>query len=201
MLDSIVQLDQNVSLALNSLHTPVTDSMWMFFSARNPWIPMYILVAALMIWRLGWKKGLSMILLTALCILCVDQLANLVKFRVARLRPCNDPSIVDRGLHILAKVNNSKYGFFSAHAGNAMGFAVCSSAALRMNKKTGRINYPAIYSVFIYCWAVMVGLSRVFVAKHYLGDVLVGFAAGAAIGAFLICLFKACTSKAALTAA
>jgi undecaprenyl-diphosphatase len=36
-------------------------------------------------------------------------------------------------------------------------------------------------------WALLVGFSRVFVGKHFLGDVLVGFVIGALI-AYLICL-------------
>ena len=84
MIDALVQLDRAWTLAINSLHTPFTDSMWVFFSGKTVWIPLYVLVVVLLIWRLGWKKGLVMILTTALCILCVDQFANLIKNAVVR---------------------------------------------------------------------------------------------------------------------
>ena len=34
----------------------------------------------------------------------------------------------------------------------------------------------------MFFWAAMVGISRIFVGRHYLGDVMVGFIVGAAAG-------------------
>ena len=124
MIGALEQLDKTWTLTINSLHTPFTDKMWMFFSGRTEWIPLYVLVIALLIWRLGWKKGMVMILTTALCILCVDQFANLIKNSVMRLRPGCDPEMLERGLYVLIPSGAKSYGFFSAHAGNALAFAV-----------------------------------------------------------------------------
>ena len=191
------QLDQTVSLWLNGVHCPFTDSMWLFFSDRSVWIPLYLLVAVLMVWRLGWKRGLAYVLLTALAILCVDQFANLIKNWVARPRPCNDAYMCSMG-HRLLEGRSRSYSFFSAHAANAEAFALCSAHALRRGMK----RTPArIYSWLIGLWAAMVGFSRVFVGKHYLGDVLVGFAAGAIISLILLTLFDACAAKATRSAA
>ena len=191
------QLDQSVTLWLNGLHCPFTDSMWLFFSDRSVWIPLYLIVAALMVWRLGWKRGLAYVLLTALAILCVDQFANLIKNWVARPRPCTDAYMCSMG-HRLLEGRSRSYSFFSAHAANAVAFALCSAHALRRGMK----RTPArIYSWLIGLWAAMVGFSRVFVGKHYLGDVLVGFAAGAIISLILLTLFDACAAKATRSAA
>ena len=171
------QLDQTITLWLNGLHCPFTDGMWLLFSNRTVWIPLYLLGAGLMIWRCGWKKGLAMVLLTALAILCVDQFCNLIKNSVCRLRPCNDPEIVKKGLHMLAGASASHpYGFFSAHAANAMAFAVASAKFLK------RGTLP------LCLWAVLVGISRVFVGKHFLGDVLAGFLVGAIIALIISAL-------------
>lgn len=161
-------LDQNLSLAINSLNSPISDQIWIWFSNKLVWIPLYLLIIVLLIHKLGWKKGLISVLAIVLCILCVDQFCNLIKNSVCRLRPCNDPKMVERGLHMLAAASASHpYGFFSAHAANAMAFAVCSAKFL---KRGGPV---------LSLWAVLVGLSRVFVGKHFLGDVLVGFIVGA----------------------
>ena len=191
------QLDQSVTLWLNGLHCPFTDSMWLFFSDRSVWIPLYLLVAVLMVWRLGWKRGLASVLLTALAILCVDQFAKLIKNWLARPRPCNDAYMCSMG-HRLLERRSLIYSFCSAHAGNSVAFALCSAHALRRGMK----RTPArIYSWLIGLWAAMVGFSRVFVGKHYLGDVLVGFAAGAIISLILLTLFDACAAKATRSAA
>ena len=199
------QLDQSVTLWLNGLHCPFTDGMWLLFSNRTVWIPLYLLGAGLMIWRCGWKKGLAMVLLTALAILCVDQFANLIKNLVARPRPCNDAFMNAMG-HRLLEGRSRSYSFFSAHAANAIAFAICSAHALhpgtkRAKAKNGRDTLSTVYAVIISIWAAMVGLSRVFVGKHYLGDVLVGFIAGGIIAFALTRLFDACAAKATRTAA
>ena len=199
------QLDQTITLWLNGLHCPFTDGMWLLFSNRTVWIPLYLLGAGLMIWRCGWKKGLAMVLLTALAILCVDQFANLIKNWVARPRPCNDAFMNAMG-HRLLEGRSRSYSFFSAHAANAIAFAICSAHALhpgtkRAKAKNGRDTLSTVYAVIISIWAAMVGLSRVFVGKHYLGDVLVGFIAGGIIALALTRLFDACAAKATRTAA
>ena len=186
------QLDQTITLWLNGLHCPFTDGMWLLFSNRTVWIPLYLLGAGLMIWRCGWKKGLAMVLLTALAILCVDQFANLIKNWVARPRPCNDAFMNAMG-HRLLEGRSRSYSFFSAHA--------LHPGTKRAKAKNGRDTLSTVYAVIISIWAAMVGLSRVFVGKHYLGDVLVGFIAGGIIAFALTRLFDACAAKATRTAA
>ena len=39
-----------------------------------------------------------------------------------------------------------------------------------------------VYNIWMYFWAGMVAISRVFVGKHYLGDVIAGSMIGAAVG-------------------
>ena len=192
---TLEQLDKTWTLAINSLHTPFTDRMWLFITGRNEWIPLYILVIILLFWRLGWKKALVMIFTTALCILCVDQFANLIKASAERLRPGCDPEMLERGLYVLLPSGKGSYGFFSAHAGNAMGFAVCTLNAFKMGRGADRKPWKGItsaYSVLIVIWAVMVGLSRIFVAKHFLGDVLVGFMVGVLFAEALCAISRLC---------
>lgn len=185
-------LDQNITLAINSLNSPISDQIWIWFSNRLIWIPLYLLIIVLLIHKLGWKKGLISVLAIILCILCVDQFCNLIKNSVCRLRPCNDPEIVKKGLHMLAGASASHpYGFFSAHAANAMAFAVASAKFLK------RGTLP------LCLWAVLVGISRVFVGKHFLGDVLAGFLVGAIIALIISALtqllFKTRTTEATST--
>ena len=86
------------------------------------------------------------------------------------------------GLHVLER--GGGYSFFSAHAANALGLAFCSFIGLDSNIHKGSTSpwWIKAYGYWIFFWGAMVGISRIFVGKHYLGDVIVGFIVGAAAG-------------------
>lgn len=167
-MEGIAQIDQQVTLWINSLHTPWTDPFWVFMSGIKVWIPMYVVVAALLIWRLGWKNGLIAVGAIAIAFILNEQVNNLIKGIVCRVRPCNDSFMLASGLHVLEE--GGGWSFPSGHANNSFGFAVGSALCLKMDRK---MNWNW-YSAFIFTWAILVGISRIMVARHYLGDVIVG---------------------------
>lgn len=179
MWQDIHQLDQQVTLAINSLYSPVTDPVWQFFSNKYVWIPMYVGILALLIWKLGWKKGLIVIAAALVTFGLCDQVSNLVKHAVGRIRPLHDGFMVANGLHILE--NGGGYSFFSAHAANAFGLA-CSTFVGLLSGLKQRPAWMKWYGGWMFFWATMVSISRIFVGKHYLGDVLVGILVGAVFG-------------------
>lgn len=184
---TVHRIDQQLTLAVNSWSSPLTDPIWQFFSKIPVWIPMYVLIAALLIWRLGWKRGLLMLLAAAATFGFCDQFSNLIKDLVGRVRPLNDEFMKAGGLVVLEKGSRS-FSFFSAHAANAFGLATCTSIGFRLDRRWypegGRSSvWGRLYTGWIFFWATMVALSRVFVGKHYLGDILVGAFIGIAAGA------------------
>ena len=62
----IHQIDQQITLAINSCHSNMSDPIWAFFSDKLVWIPMYMGIIALLIWKLGWKRGLVAVAALAL---------------------------------------------------------------------------------------------------------------------------------------
>lgn len=173
--------DQGVSLEINSWGSPLTDSLWLFFSSIPVWIPMYILIVAFLIWKLGWKRGLIVVAAAGLTFGFCDQFSNLIKDAVERVRPLNDAFMIENGLNILEGGSRS-YSFFSAHAANAFGLATCTFVALR-NLATSA-KWIKLYAAWMFTWAPLVAISRVFVGKHYLGDVLTGAVVGVIAGYF-----------------
>lgn len=175
--EHIHKFDQNLTLEINSWDSPVTDPVWQFFSDIPVWIPMYVLIVACLIWRLGWKKGLIMTLAAVATFGFCDQFSNLIKDLVCRVRPLNDSYMLENGLNVLEGASRS-FSFFSAHSANAFGLATSTLIGFRLDK---RLKYKG-YATWMFFWASMVALSRVFVGKHYLGDILAGALIGAAAG-------------------
>lgn len=58
---SIIELDKHVTLWLNTLGNPTTDAISLFLSNARIWFPAYAIIMGIMIWRLGWKKGLVVV--------------------------------------------------------------------------------------------------------------------------------------------
>ena len=140
---------------------------------------MYVAIVALLIWKLGWKKGLIIVAAAALTFGFCDQFSNLVKYAVCRIRPVNEDFMIASGLHILER--GGGYSFFSAHSANSFGLAASTFIGLRgcLDHKP---KWLKLYGGWMFFWAFMVAVSRIFVGKHYLGDVIVRSLVGAAAG-------------------
>lgn len=173
------QLDQQLTLTINSWHSAFTDPIWAFFSNKVVWIPMYAAIVALLIWKLGWKKGLMVVAAAVLTFGFCDQFSNLIKHAVGRIRPLHDEFMKAGGLHVLER--GGGYSFFSAHAANAFGLA-CSTFMGLKKCLDRNPKWLKAYGTWMFFWAAMVSISRIFVGKHYLGDVIVGSIVGAAAG-------------------
>ena len=185
ILDDLQALDERITLVINSLHFEAGDHFWQFFSMAEVWFPLYAAVLFVLVRRLGWKKGLMMVLALVITVVACDQVANLVKNTVCRLRPCYNSEMVAAGLNIL-ETRGGYYGFFSGHAANAFGFAAASSIAF----DTDRNHRYDLYQWFIFIWAALVGLSRIFAGKHYFGDVVVGALFGLLVGCAVATAFR-----------
>lgn len=190
---AVHHLDQKVTLEMNSWSSEITDVIWKFFSDIPVWIPMYVIIVGCLFWRLGWKKGLIMTLAAAATFGFCDQFSNLIKDLVERVRPLNDPYMLEHGLNIL-EGKSSSFSFFSAHSANAFGLATSTLIGFRLDK---RLRYRG-YAAWMYTWATLVALSRVFVGKHYLGDIIAGAAIGALAGYAFACLARHIIIKANL---
>ncbi|MBR6001679.1 MAG: phosphatase PAP2 family protein [Bacteroidales bacterium] len=174
MLERLQHIDQTLTLWINDLGTPKLDQLWLLFSDVKVWFLAYLLIGAYVIHRLGWKRGLIIIVSAALAILLVDQTANLVKNSVCRLRPCYSSYMLENGLH-WSEGRGGFFGFYSGHAANSFALATTVAMALSLVKKNG---FDRGLIAGFYTWAALVSISRIMAGKHYLGDVLAGALAG-----------------------
>lgn len=187
-MEHIIGLDTSLLLAINGWNSPIADKIMLFFSAIPVWIPLYVIVAALMFWprwqtlkseRIPvWMTALFCIIAIAICFGFCDQASSFIKESVQRFRPGHEPSL--EGLVRLLEGKGGNYGFVSGHAANSFGFATITSLIFR--KKP--------YTAAIFCWAAIVSYSRIYLAKHYPLDVICGAILGVAIAISIYLLLK-----------
>lgn len=181
--NEIHKADQLLTLEINSWDSFITDPVWQFFSDKLVWAPMYAAIIALLVWKLGWKKGLIVLAGALLTFGFCDQVSNIVKHAVERIRPLHDEFMLANGLNVLE--NGGGYSFFSAHAANSFGLALSTFIGMKRCLSNGSSMMPKwlkAYGTWMFFWATMVAVSRIFVGKHYLGDVIVGIIIGSLAG-------------------
>ena len=171
-MNPIVQLDQDITLAINGFNSESFDPFFYYVSSKYVWF----VIGALLIFyvfkkaRPEYRKAIIFMIFLALAILCADQICNLFKYTVQRFRPCHDDTIKDI-VHIVNGDRGGKYGFFSAHA------SVFFTIAF-MTKKYFSNKY---YTFGVYFAAVLVSYSRIYLGRHFLGDIICGALEGTLI--------------------
>ena len=179
-IDSLLKADQQFTLMLNGVNCSFSDQFWLLFSNKIIWGPAYLICALFLFKRLGWKKALVVLASAGITFALCDQFANLIKNSACRLRPSYNYWMISNGVNVL-EGRGGLFGFFSAHAANAFAVAVCLTIGFR-NDTTHTYNAFCTWSIV---WAALVGISRVFVGKHFFLDVAVGSITGAVIGYFI----------------
>jgi undecaprenyl-diphosphatase len=171
MIESLKNIDQSLFLFLNGLHSPFFDTLFYWTTKTLVWLPFYLVLFWLVIRQYSWQT-LLILVFAALLILVSDQLCNIFKESVHRLRPSNDPSL--SVVHIVNEYKGGMYGFYSSHASNT--FAV----AVFLTLLTGSRYRFIPWLVFI--WAAIMSYSRIYLGVHYPGDTLAGMVMGLLMG-------------------
>jgi undecaprenyl-diphosphatase len=186
---TIAAIDRSLFLFLNGLHSPFLDLVMWYGTKTVTWIPLFILLIWLVIRHYGWKS-LWVFLFAAGMLVISDQLCNLVKESVGRLRPTHNDEMVD--IHTVNGYLGGTFGFYSAHASNNL------ALALFLVKLLGR--KVRFFTPLILLWAFFMAYTRIYLGVHYPADILAGWMTGAIIGITfgLICR-KVVTAPLAIT--
>lgn len=179
MMDFLHNADIGMLMAFNGHHTAWLDSAMMFVSDRHVWIPFYVILAALIFHRFGWKKALVYIAAIGLAITFTDQIcASVIRPAVARLRPSNLDNPLSDMITVVNGYRSGSYSFPSCHAANT--FALATFISLLFRRRTA--------TAAILTWAAVVSCSRLYLGVHYPSDLIAGAVIGSAIAAALYML-------------
>ena len=183
MLEQLLHIDTEILLAINGWHAPWADTLMWIISAKTTWIPLYLLLVGLLVWRyykpamtsVKWLQRVPacvvMIVVIGLAVGAADFIASgILKDLVARPRPTRVPEL-EGVLHLVNDYRSGQYGFVSSHAANTMAVALLFSLIWR-NK---------IATVGLMLWVAANCYSRMYLGVHYPTDILGGLMVGALV--------------------
>lgn len=180
MIETLIQLDTELFLALNGAHNSFFDFLMFWASNKFIWIPLYLFFLYLLFKNYKWESigiFVSIIVLITLS----DQLSvHLFKDVFQRLRPCHEPEL-QGVVHLINGKCGGQFGFISSHATNTFALAVFLIQFLGK-----RYRY---FTTLILLWAVIIGYSRIYLGVHYPGDVIMGAAFGSLLGIIISNLY------------
>lgn len=173
MIESLLQLDYQLFHLLNGVwHNIVLDAIVPFWREKYFWAPLYLFLLTFLAYN--YRSNFWVIVLFAiLTVVLADQLSSgLIKPLVNRLRPCNDPSLLEM-VRTLVPCGSGK-SFVSSHATNHFAIAVYFIAIF------GKI-YRWILPVGL-LWAATIAYGQVYVGVHFPLDIIGGAILGVLIG-------------------
>ncbi len=168
-MNLILSYDTILLTLINNWDLSLFDTS-IYYLSETPLLLVLTLPTFFLLFKIKGLKGLYTIAFILSFMPLTDRLiSNVVKPSVARLRPCQTSN-----LKPLLKAKRikacGKYGFFSNHSSNAMYFSLFFFLLLK--KKVLILNFFLTF---------FVGLSRVYLAKHYPLDVIAGFLWGSLV--------------------
>lgn len=190
MLEEILNIDTEILLAINQWHAPWADTLMWIISAKITWIPLYLLLIGLLVWRyrkpsastVKWlqKIPVCIVLVLVICMAvgAADFIASgILKDLVARPRPTRVPEL-EGVLHLVNDYRSGQYGFVSSHAANTM---VCGLLFSLIWKNK-------IATCGLMLWVAANCYSRMYLGVHYPTDILGGLIVGSlvAVVAYLL---------------
>lgn len=172
MLETIKALDESLFLFLNAQHNSFFDPVMWLFSTKLFWGPLYVWFLYLLFKRYP-KHYWTVLVAIVLMIVISDQLCNLSKDNIMRLRPSQEPHL-ESMVHILNGYRGGMYGFYSGHSSNAFAVSLFIIMAVAGKRK---FLIPVALT-----FAILTAYSRVYLGVHYPGDIMVGAIIGALLG-------------------
>ena len=178
----MIELDKSLFLFLNGLHSGYWDTVMLMITRKEFWLPFY-LVILYFIFKSSGRKTLLVVILFVILLVATDQMCQLIKDFVGRLRPVYEPAIMDQVHNVLRK--GGLYGFPSSHAANTFATFIFTSLLFKNR----------LYSFILIIWAALISYSRIYSGVHYPSDVFAGILLGLISGYLFFRLYLAADKR------
>ena len=182
-MEQLLYWDKKILIYLNNLGNQNYDTYWLWLTNQSHWIFLYLVIAVLYIYFMGWEKGLATLVLIAVLLGFCNETTDFFKAYFHRIRPSSDPDVANHLRDLLHPHNGS---FFSGHASNSTLFVWFSIYILRKYSK---------YSYFLALWWLLFMYSRIYVGVHYPSDIIVGILCGLSVFSLARILHKRLMDK------
>lgn len=178
MIEKIVTLDKELFVFLNGLGSETYDGLWLVITKQLNWTPLFLLLLFLAYKKFGTKQTLILLLFVSVLVLFTDQVTNLFKHTVQRLRPCNNPDL--KSIIRIVQHRNS-FSYFSGHAANSMAVTTFLFLIFRTHYK---------YFGILFLWPLLFAYSRIYLGLHFPLDILSGYIFGLMVGILFYKLYQ-----------
>ena len=183
MLEKIIDLDKNLFVFLNNLGSKPFDGIWLLLTQQFNWIPFFLILLVILYKKIGTKQVVVALLTIAVLITFTNEITDLIKFSVQRLRPCNDEEL--KGLIRIVK-DSDTFSYFSGHAANSMAAMMLVFLVLRQHYK---------YSYLIFLYPLVFAYSRIYLGLHFPLDIISGYVFGSLTGFLFYVIYNKITIR------
>ena len=183
MLEKIIELDKKLFIFLNNLGSEPFDGIWLLITKQFNWIPFFLILLVILYKKIGTKQLLVALLSIAALITFTNELTDIIKFSVQRIRPCNDEELV--GLIRIVK-DSETFSYFSGHASNSMAAMMFVFLILRKHYK---------YSYLIFLYPLIFAYSRIYLGLHFPLDIISGYIFGSLVGVLFYRIYMLISTK------
>lgn len=180
-MTELLHLDEQLFRFINIIgQNAFFDWIMPFWRNKLNWIPLYLLLAFLTVYKLK-MKGVYILVVLFLTLGISDTISSkVIKKTVKRERPCRAAEL-SKEANVLVFCGGG-YSFTSSHATNH--FAVAVFLILTLGSVLKRWRY------LLLPWAFLVAYAQVYVGVHYPLDVICGAILGSLIAYLVVHFYK-----------
>ena len=182
MISFLDGLDKSLFLLLNQLHHPKLDPIMLAISYSES----LLVILLLALFSYGFyklKKTFFLAIFFSLLAFGVSDrvTSGIFKPGFERLRPCHSKDLKKK-VHLAEDYcGGGKFGFVSSHASNSFAIALFFFLLFRRTNK---------YMILLFLYAGLVSYSRIYLARHYPGDIFFGALFGLMCGFIFYKLYE-----------